>query len=379
MVDNELTFDMIGNGSEESTNTNDSETTKQNTSQTIEEEEPLFQEKEETTESSPDKEKEEELSEGVDGKSQEVKENAEPDSDGKSPNFYASIAKSLKEDGILTLDENDFNNIETADDVALLFQKQLETMLDGQQKRITDALNNGIQPDVIKEYEGVISYLNGIDEDTIKAETQEAEDLRGNIIYQDYINRGFSQERAEKEVKKAFDAGTDVDDAIDSLKELKQFYTTQYNGTLESAKQERQTRIIREKELSAQIEKKFLETEDPIKDIKLSELERKKILGQYTKFVDKDELGNPLNAIQKYAKENPVDYQYNINLLYYLTNGFKDLGTVIQQQVKKNTRSALSNLESTLRNPNNHLGGGSINYDNDRSPESYKGISVQLD
>ena len=379
MVDNELTFDMIGNGSEESTNTNDSETTKQNTSQTIEEEEPLFQEKEETTESSPDKEKEEELSEGVDGKSQEVKENAEPDSDGKSPNFYASIAKSLKEDGILTLDENDFNNIKTADDVALLFQKQLETMLDGQQKRITDALNNGIQPDVIKEYEGVISYLNGIDEDTIKAETQEAEDLRGNIIYQDYINRGFSQERAEKEVKKAFDAGTDVDDAIDSLKELKQFYTTQYNGTLESAKQERQTRIIREKELSAQIEKKFLETEDPIKDIKLSELERKKILGQYTKFVDKDELGNPLNAIQKYAKENPVDYQYNINLLYYLTNGFKDLGTVIQQQVKKNTRSALSNLESTLRNPNNHLGGGSINYDNDRSPESYKGISVQLD
>ena len=379
MVDNELTFDMIGNGSEESTNPNETEINKQNTSQAIEEEEPLFSENEETTESSPEKEKEEEPSEGVDGKSQEVIENAEPKDDGKSPNFYASIAKSLKEDGILTLDENDFKNIETADDVALLFQKQLETMLDGQQKRITEALNNGIQQDVIKEYEGVISYLNGIEEETIKAETQEAEDLRGNIIYQDYINRGFSQERAEKEVKKAFDAGTDVDDAIDSLKELKQFYSTQYNSTLESAKQEKQSKLNKDKELSSQIEKKFLETEEPIKNIKLSELERKKILGQYTKFVDKDDFGNPLNAIQKYAKENPADYQYNINLLYYLTNGFKDLGTVIQQQVKRNTKSALGNLETTLRNPNNNLGGGEFNYDNDKSPESYKGISVQLD
>ena len=55
------------------------------------------------------------------------------------------------------------------------------------------------------------------------------------------------------------------------------------------------------------------------------------------------------------------------------------MGTVLQKGVNKKTKSTLSNLEKTLRNPNTQLGGGGLNFDNDTSPDSYKGINVVLD
>ena len=33
------------------------------------------------------------------------------------------------------------------------------------------------------------------------------------IIFQDFLNRGYSKERAAREVQKSFNAGTDIDDA----------------------------------------------------------------------------------------------------------------------------------------------------------------------
>jgi hypothetical protein len=43
------------------------------------------------------------------------------------------------------------------------------------------------------------------------------ENFRKSLIFQDLINRGYSQQKAEKEVQKSINAGTDIDDAIDAL------------------------------------------------------------------------------------------------------------------------------------------------------------------
>ena len=367
---NELSFDMIGNMSDEEIAAKQvaDEQNKQNEiTEGLEEE--LF----------PEGNEEDIDPEGVGDEGQESEEEIIPE-DGKSPNFYASIASSLKGDGILTLDDSDFENIENADDLAALFRKQTDKLLDDNQKRINEALSNDVPVDTVKQFENVLTYIKSISEEDLQAETPEAEQLRGNIIVQDYMNKGFSQERANKEVKKSFEAGTDIEDALESLKEVKDFYTSKYNEVINSAKEEKANKLKGEREQSKQIEKKFLEVEEPIKGIKLTENERKKILNLYTKFIGKDSSNKPLNAIQQYANDNPVDYQYNISLLYYLTDGFEDLGKVIQKEVKTKTKSALSNLEKTLRNPSNNLGGGNgLSFDNDRSSESFKGISVDLD
>lgn len=361
--DNELTFDMIGNMSEEEINNK------------LEEEvadENLFVSEEE--------EEEIENQEGVGNESQEDNEN-EPDIkvDGDSPDsFYASIANSLREDGILTLDDSSFENISTPEDLAALFNKQIEVLRDNDQKRIGEALNNNIPSNVVMQYENIISYLSNIKEEDIKAETPEAEELRGRLILQSYINEGKSEERANALVDRSFSNGSDVEDALMALEDNKDFYNKNYQNIIQEAKEEKETKLKEEREMSKKLEDKFLKTEEPIKGIKLNDLDRKKILNQYTKFVDKDENNRPINAIQKYAKENPIDYQYNINLLYHLTDGFKDIGKVVGKEVKTKTKSALSNIEKTLKNTNNSLGGG-FDFGNDHSPESKSGISVLLD
>lgn len=364
----ELTFDMIGNMSDEEFKDKDSQ--ENQVTEDIDEASPF---EFDTTE--------ENVLEDPEGVGDESQEDGKPTSqeEGTSPNFYASIASSLKADGILNLlDDTDFENINDATSLASLFQKQIDSMLDDNQRRIKQVLEYGIPVDQVRKYENAISYLDSITEEDIKAETQDSEQLRGNILVQDYMNKGFSQERANREAKKSFDAGTDIEDALEALKEVKEFYKKEYQTLIETTKAEKEALLAKEKEDSKKLEKLFLETEEPIKGLKLTPSERKKILNQYTTFVDKD--GNvPMNAIQKYAKENPVEYQYNINLLYYLTDGFKDIGKVVQKQVKKQTKSALSDLERKLRNPANNVGSGGLDFGNDTSPDSYKGLTVVLD
>ncbi len=230
--------------------------------------------------------------EGVGDESQEGEKDNQFNQKGDSPNIYASIATALKKDGILTLDDSDFEDIKDAEDLAILFTKMKDKLvndsLDENQKRIREALDSGVELNVVKQCERTINYLNTITDDSLKEETQEAEDLRGNIIMQDYLNEGISQEKAAKLVQASFDAGTDVEDAIKSLENNKKYFNSVYQREIQTSKDKKEESLKAERELNKKIEDRFLKTEEPIKGVKLTEKERKDLLNSYTKFIDKD-------------------------------------------------------------------------------------------
>lgn len=292
-----------------------------------------------------------------------------------SPNTYTSIALALREDGLLTLDEEEVKNTRDASDLATLLQKQVDLLLDERQRRISDALSQGMEPGKVSEYERTLSFLDGITESSLKEETPEAEQLRGNIIFQDFINRGFSKERATKEVKKSLQAGTDVDDAIEALQENKVFFKEKYDTEVNTMKVSREQALKLEKERASRVEKMITETREPIPGVTLTDTDRKKLREQWGSFVSKDPEGRPLTALQDYAAKNPEKYQYNINLLYYLTKGFSDLSPVIKPQVRQKTRTALADIEKTLRTPANQLGLGGIQFGNSREENSRYSVS----
>ena len=60
------------------------------------------------------------------------------------------------------------------------------------------------------------------------------------MIFQDFINRGYSKERASREVKKSLDSGTDIEDANEALKSNKEFFKDKYNELINDAKLETQ-------------------------------------------------------------------------------------------------------------------------------------------
>ena len=357
----ELTLDMIGNADTTST-----EETIENIST-----EGLFND-------TPEKEEVAEDSEGVSGEDQEVNEDVTTDDgSGSSPNFYASIAKSLHGDGILTLDEESIGKITDADTLAEAFNNQVKSLLDETTTRVSDALKNNVPNDTIRQFEGVLQYLSTLTDEQLKAETEEGETIRYNILYQDYINKGFTPERAEKEIKKSFDAGTDVEDALEAKVENANYFKSEYSKILNVYKQDKENRLKQEKDNASKLEKKILDTEEPIKGLKLSKQERTQVLNNLNKVVDKE--GNiPLNALQKYARENPIDYQYNLNLLFSLTDGFKDLSKLIGKEVTTRTKSKIADLEHVLKRSNPTFDSGGFSFGNSDDPESKKGIMIDL-
>ena len=150
---------------------------------------------------------------------------------GTSPktNFYSSIASALKEEGILSaLDEETLSKIQTPEDFAEAMENELKAKLDERQKRIDEALQVGVEPDEVRKYEGTINYLNTITEDAISDESANGEKLRKQLIFQDFLNRGFSKERAQRETQKSFNSGSDVEDAKEALASNKEYFQQEY-------------------------------------------------------------------------------------------------------------------------------------------------------
>ena len=111
----------------------------------------------------------------------EEKEDTTPEKDGTSPktNFYSSIAKALKEEGIFPdLDDEVVSNTKKAEDFRDLIEQQIKAGFDERQKRIDTALGVGIEPDDIRKYESTLDYFDSIEEDALTSESEEGEKLR---------------------------------------------------------------------------------------------------------------------------------------------------------------------------------------------------------
>lgn len=273
------------------------------------------------------------------------------DSNSPNKNFYSSIAAAFSEDGIFPdLDDETISKIKGPEDLADIVEKQIQSKFDERQRRIDEALNAGIEPDEIKSYENTISYLDDIKDDDITAENENSENLRKRLIYQDFINRGWSRERAQREVTKSFNAGTDIDDAKEALTSNKDFFKEKYNSILDEAKAAEQEEIQRTKEEAAKLKKSILEDKKVFGDVEIDATTRQKIFDNVSKPIYRDEDGNYLTAVQKYQVENKADFLKNLGIIYTLTDGFKNLEGLVKSKVNKEVKKGLRELEHTINN-----------------------------
>lgn len=279
--------------------------------------------------------------------------------DGSSPNFYSSIAIALQEDGILPdLDDEEVTQADTSEKLAELIQKQINAGLEEKQKRISKALEVDVETQKIRNFEQSIAYLESITEEALSEESDNGETLRKQIIYQDFINRGYSKERAQREVTKSFNAGTDIDDAKESLKSNKDFFNDAYDSVIEEAQKVKENK---EKELKVQSEslkKSILEDDKVFGDLEVDKTTRKKIYESISKPVYKDpKTGELLTAIQKYEMDNPNEFRKNLALVFTLTDGFKNYDGLVKNKVKKEINKGLSNLAKKVENSSRNSDG----------------------
>lgn len=313
----------------------------------------------------------------------EEKEDTTPKGDGTSPkNFYSSIAKALKEEGIFpALDDEGLSKVKDPEDFRDLIDQQIKAGLDERQRRIDEALNAGVEPTEIRKYENTINFLDSIKEENISDEGDKGEKLRKDLIYQDFINRGYSKERAAREVQKSFNAGTDIDDAKEALKSNIDFFKDKYDELVNEAKSEAEQEEKERKKQAEKLKLSILNDKDVFGDLSIDKSTRQKIYDNIAKPVYKDpETGEYFTAIQKYEMENRTDFLKNIGLLFTLTDGFKNLDGLVKGKVKKEVKKGLRELEHTLNNTA-RTSDGNLKFVSgvDEDPESFIGKGWNLD
>ena len=303
-------------------------------------------------------------------------------SDSPKKNFYSSIAKALKEDGVFPdLDDESLKSVVNPEDFAAIVEKQIQQKLDDKQKRIDEALTVGVEPTEIKKYENSISYLKSITEDAIINEAAEGEQLRKQLIFQDFINRGYSKERATREVQKSLNTGTDIEDAKEALQSNLDYFTEEYEDLINDAKEAQKAADTAKAAQMENLKTTILSADKTFTDIQINQATRQKIFDNIAKPVYTDEkTGEKLTAIQKYERENRIDFLKNISMVFTMTDGFKNFDGLIKNKVRKELNKGIKELEHTINNTSRTTN-GSLNFVSGASEdnESFIGKGWSLD
>ena len=351
---------------------NDDEQNK--TTETVDPED-LFEEEEKQPESvGSEKNKEEKEKEG----------STDDTGGGTSPNenFYSSIANAMAEDGIFpNLDSETINKADSAEALSDLIEKEVNARLDEKQQRVSKALENGVEPDEIRMYEVTLNNINSIKDADLTAENERGEQLRYNVIFQDFLNKGYSKERADKLTKRSIDAGTDIEDAKEALQSNKEFFQSKYDKLLQDAEKEaEQAKADRQKQ-SAKLKDSLLKDKGLMGDLEINKEMRQKAFDCISKPIYKNpETGEYMTAVQKYEQEHPAEFIKYVGLVMALTNDFKDWDSFVKGKVKKETSKGLRDLEQKLRgNKLNSDGSMRLVTSVKDDPESYIGRGFKLD
>ena len=281
----------------------------------------------------------------IDDESQEeVDSNDEDDESGddsseSSPNLFSSVADVLFEQGLLpSLDSSE--NIKSVDDLANVVKKEIEIQAS---IKIEEYLSN-LDLEKVARSKQELTDLNSIDEDYLKDNLEVAKQL----IYQDYINQGLSEDRARKLLNKTLDLGEDmlIEEALESRESLKQF-----NLRLEEqAKLDAQKRLEEEKQeqikLEQEVKKLVFESKDLIKGLPSTKALKDRVYKSMTEIVSKNpQTGELENKFMKDRNTNPIEFDTRMYYLYELTNGFRDLSNISKQVESK----AIKKMEQAMR------------------------------
>jgi hypothetical protein len=306
------------------------------------------------------------------------------DSDGTSPNdnFYSSIANALAVDGIFpNLDDETVKKATDAESFSNLIEAEINARFTEKQQRISRALENGVEPTDIKKYENTLSYINSITDADLSEESEKGEQIRYNIIYQDFLNKGMTPEKAKKYTDRTVDAGTDVEDAKEALQGNKEFFSKAYNNLLQEAQRQADQEKAQRAENAKNLQNSLMKDKQLMGDMEISNDIRKKAYDSISKPIYRDpETGEYMTAIQKYESENRADFLKYTGLIYTLTNGFKDFDSFAKGKVRKEMKKGLKELEQTLSNTR-RAGDGSLRMVTNQKddPDSFISKGMKLD
>ena len=287
--------------------------------------------------------KQENVGEEVNEKALEKQDLDDPNSPAADDDLFNVLASSLKERGFFSdLDKE----IKSEDDLADAFKEEIKKSeyadLNPLQKEYLDALREGIPDNVIQEHQHTRNIFDNITDDILENE----EDVRKNVIIQDRLASGWTQDRADKDYFRIYNSGESYSEALVSRDNLKQKETQIYQERVE---QEKKNIVEAQKQANKVVEnlKEAVFKEDNLFGVfKVDVGLKQKVYDTMTKVVATSPEGQPLNKLMKQRMDDPTKFEKDLYYLYELTNGFKD----IQKFLNKSNTTAANKLRNAVQN-----------------------------
>ena len=278
-----------------------------------------------------------------DDSSEEVDEEDVEDEGGdggeSSSNLYSSLAAFVHEQGLLPSLDIDLKDIKSAEDFANVFNKELDIQAE---LRVNNYLAN-LDLDKIGYAKKEINDLNSLNVDILREDI----DLAKRIIYDDYINQGLDEKKANRMLNRLIDLGEDaiLEDAEESLQSLKEFKNREIEKETQSYKKRLETERVEQAKLDEQMKKTIYESKDLISGLKPNKSLQDKVYKSINDIVGKSPDGVFENKFMRERRANPLEFEIRMYHFYELTNGFKDLS-----KISTNAKSsAVKDLEQIAR------------------------------
>jgi hypothetical protein len=146
--------------------------------------------------------------------------------------------------------------------MAEAIKKEVQAQLTEEQRRVAQALAGGVSADEISQYNNAINALNQFTDDQIIADTNEAKNIRLNLIYRDYLNKGISEEQAKQLTLRSAEVGADKEDAKKALASNKAYFQQKYNDLLKQVEDSQKAEADKIEQQSKELKSVLLNKEE---------------------------------------------------------------------------------------------------------------------
>jgi hypothetical protein len=290
----------------------------------------------------------------VDNTDDNTSSNDGPSANNNSSSPLQLVTKALQAEGLITLDEEELEKIDSVKDLLPAWRKKMVdeefSDLNDNQKAYVKALRNGIPEEAVKQNFKNLEALNSLTPEIIQDENNV--ELRKNLIAEKYKAKGMSDAEAIKLATRSIEVGEDAADALVAFTDLKTIEGERITKATEEAETlKKQEAEARQKQLS-ELKDKVLNTEEFMPGHKPNSTTKEKIFSNMSNVVDYDEQGNGLNAIMAAKRKDPDKFAMMESYFYTITKGYTDFSTF------KNTAktSAIDEIDKQLAQSN--TGGG---------------------
>lgn len=285
-----------------------------------------------------------------------------PEDEDTSASYVSSLASALREEGVLsdnTLVDEEGNTKEpqSAEELLDAVNKEVENKVEDYKnsvsedfKDLIEAREAGVPVEEYKASKSRQEWFSQIDEDTVNSD----EDLQKQIVKKDLANRGYSEERINRQLESLEDSNKLQEEANDSLKSL-QDQEKQYQEKLKKdAEEKKQEEEKKRKEQIDKIKEDINNTDKILPDVELTDKEKQELLDSITN-VRYDDNGQPVNKVIEKQKQDPVEFEKRLH--YLAMKGFFDKDADMTKMTKKQRSKAMKELKEKLNTPGDQKAG----------------------